>query len=730
MKLTRLGWFALALAVPAVALLHDPAPPAAGAKSEDAVFRVSTSLVQVDAVVTDSKGHQVTDLKPDEFQLSIDGKPQSVTRLSYIRMQEAGTAAPLPPAPKAAAAKAAAPGTVFAPQTRLRREQIHSSVVLVVDDLGLSWESTAYVRTALKKFINQQMQPGQLVAIYQTGRSSGIFQQFTTDRNLLLAAVDRLRWNPQSRAGLSRVVAITHNPIPGGERPNGSAANFAAQAQDAQARFQRNADSDFYSVEKDNYAIGTLGSLNLILQALHGLPGRKALVLFSDGIDLSPTLSGQNQALVAAARNLIEHANRSGSVLYAVDARGLQPLQFTAEDNPNLRGMSPEAVAQALRAAQQSRYEEFQSEQTGLDFLAAKTGGSAFFNTNDMNWALDHVQEDQRGYYLLGFPPAPEIFKDKPGGNYHSIRVRVTRPGLHVRSRTGFFGATDEAVEPQYAKSTNQLQAAMLSPFNTQGVDLRVTPIYIRDDKKPPVVRNLLYINPKDVSFAKDPAGNLFAQLQMLAVAAGANNHILGYKGAAPMIQIPHDKIEQAMREGLLFGLDVTVSQPGSYQIRVAVRDAGSGRIGSASQFMELPNLKKGRPALLSLLLDRAGAGPESELFKGVKPANRQFHPGDEIEYFSVLENVGVEHGAATSAAKVEIKLYQGTQPIFTGTPVLTALAGSKSWAVRGKLRLGANLPAGDYYLQLVATDASLKRNNTAVAWTDFEVQPTNQARR
>src|SRR6201999_861396 len=93
-----------------------------------------------------------------------------------------------------------------APPVRLRPDQVQRTMALVVDDLGLSFESAVLVRRALKKFVDEQMQPNDLVAIIRTGSGIGALQQFTSDKRQLYAAVERVKWNGLGRSGVSAVM--------------------------------------------------------------------------------------------------------------------------------------------------------------------------------------------------------------------------------------------------------------------------------------------------------------------------------------------------------------------------------------------------------------------------------------------------------------------------------------------------------------------------------------------
>src|SRR5579872_3745323 len=145
-------------------------------ETADTTIRISVNLVQVDAVVTDSKGKHVSDLQASDFQILQDGKPQKITHFSYI-----ATAAPKPATPPGATqvADKKTPPPPSTPGTRLKVNQVRRTIALVVDDLGLSFESMAQVRSSLKKFVDTQMEPGDLVAIMRTGAGMGALQSFT-----------------------------------------------------------------------------------------------------------------------------------------------------------------------------------------------------------------------------------------------------------------------------------------------------------------------------------------------------------------------------------------------------------------------------------------------------------------------------------------------------------------------------------------------------------------------
>src|SRR5437762_2305012 len=181
-----------------------PAKEQVKARKEDDVVRISVTLVQIDAVVTDQHGKQMTDLKAEDFELFEDNRRQQITNFSYVTAQPAGEASATP----STRTNPSAPPGPLMPPVRLRVDQVRRTIALVVDDLGMSFESISAVRDSLKKFVDEQMQPGDLVAIIRTGAGIGALQQFTADRRQLYAAIERIRWYPSGRSSIGAFAPI------------------------------------------------------------------------------------------------------------------------------------------------------------------------------------------------------------------------------------------------------------------------------------------------------------------------------------------------------------------------------------------------------------------------------------------------------------------------------------------------------------------------------------------
>ncbi len=688
-----------------VALGQQAPVPPPNPEKNGVVFSVTSTLVQVDAVVTDGKGRNIADLAPDDFQVLIDGKPQPLTHFSYVRLSTA--------APTTASVRAAKSGPALPPppSAQLRPEDVRRTIVVMVDDLGLSFESMAFVRSSLRKFVENQIEPGDLVAVLRTGAGSGALQQFTADKRILLSVIDGLRWNPRGRSGVTAF------------EPFGSYSDLAQLNGHARSGDWQSVDVGYEIQHEMSSTVGTLGAVSHTIDALREMPGRKSIVLFSDGMILSrpigagPSIDGYDEVQVAM-RRLIDRANRAGTVIYTIQATGLATAQLDAADRV---GGDPRHLSQLTQVGRAGgRDWLLNATQQGLAYLSDETGGLAYDNGNSLNFGLDRMLEDQKGYYLLGFRPPQDLFLEKHGQpDFHGLVVKVERAGLHVRSRTGFFGETDDQVAVQKPRTAvDQMRMAMLSPFHSADVRLRLTALYEETPKHMPVVRNLLHIDARDLTWNPGPDGTT-ATLQVIAVATGAGDVQLDTVARQYVLTVPQGQLTRVIREGAIYTLDVPVPKRGVYQIRVAVRDDASAKVGSASQFIEIPELKRARFALASIILQDSGSASRNIDLLKLAPARRQFRQGSEMEYYCAVAKGGDRQATTDLATEIHI-VSEGKEVYSTAAKVLDLP--NSGPAVYGAVRLTDKLPPGEYYLHLIATDPRGGKNAAADQWTDFQV--------
>jgi VWFA-related protein len=699
-------------------------------ESEEDVVRITSNLVQFDAVVTDKQGHPVTDLRPEDFEVYANGRKQQIANFSFVNAEAGGPVTVAAPAPKLAVDRTAPP----LPPARIKPGQVRRTVALVVDDLGTSFESIAYVRRALKKFVDEQMQPGDLVAIMRTSAGMGALQQFTSDKNILYRAIERVRWYP-GRSGVSAFA-----PMEG--QMDTSTAGGSGAGMGSAAGSSADASADLEDFRDQIFSVGTLGALNFIVRGMEELPGRKSVIMFSDGFSIydqqDPT---KRQRVLDNLRRLVDLANRASVVVYTVDARGLTTLELTAADDTS--GRSPQQVQQEI--AQRSI--NYHNSQDGPRFLADQTGGFFIHDNNDLGGAIRRVMDDQKGYYLIGFRPDESVFEKVRGRvHFNSLRVKLKRPGLKVRARSGFIGLTDAEAKPQRRTRVEQMVGALASPFASGDVPLHLTSLFGGSTTQGSYVTSLMHIDLGNVTFTDEPDGWHKAVLDLVAITFGEEGQVVDSVDRTETLRVRKQAFDVVRRDGLVYTMQVPIKKPGAYQLRVAVRDAANEKLGSASQFIEVPDLKKDRLALSGILMQSsaytsaqlAAAAPpapgqqkddetkakENERLAQGSPAVRRFHLGEEIDYYVNIYNAQLD-ASGRPQLQTQLRIFRDNQQVYAGNP--TPFDPGKQTSMKNllepvRMRLN-NLAPGEYVFQIVVTDALAKEKyKTATQWIDFEI--------
>jgi VWFA-related protein len=689
--------------------------------SDEDVVRITTNLVQVDAVVTDRNGRPVTDLKREEIQIFEDGRRQKITHFSYILTESFGPARSRTPATKGTNAPPI-------PPTRLKPEDVRRTIAIVVDDIGLSSESTYFVRRALKKFVDEQLQPGDLVAIIRTTTGIGALQQFTADKTQLDAAIDRIKWRP-GFGGIRAFTPLESDPLSQAIESGGGPAPPADQS--AQFRAQV-------------FTVGTLGVVNYVIRGLHELPGRKSVLLISDGLQVS---TGGN--MLEGFHRLIDQANRASVVIYTMNASGLQTLHFNSRDDYDIRPDPTTPINDQFFDEQLAgRRREYFDKQQGLDYLAQQTGGLAIRNNNDLSGGIRRIIQDQKSYYLIGYRPDESTFDQKTGRRtFHKLILKVTRAGnFNVRMRNGFFGISDQEVNAKPRTPQQQIFAALASPFGSEGVHVHLTSLFANDAKRGSYMRSLLHFDARDLTFSEEPDGSRKARIDLLAITFGGDGNPVEQISGAATLRVPGPKYQIALRDGILYFVTVPIKKPGVYQLRVAVRDESSERVGSASQFVEVPDIKNNRLTLSGIILEGtsltttkpAGASEqastvntaqngEGEVINSVNSAAvRQFHVGEVVQYAFAVYNAHPDKVTGQPKVQLQMRLFRSGQPLSapTAQPLnLGQQQDMKRLTVTGGMRLGSDLAPGEYVLQVIATDPLTdEKHRVATQWIDFEI--------
>jgi hypothetical protein len=383
--------------------------------------------------------------------------------------------------------------------------------------------------------------------------------------------------------------------------------------------------------------------------------------------------------------------------------------------------------------------------QDGLDYLARHTGGIPIRNTNDLSGGLKKVMDDQKGYYLIGYKPDPGSFNPQTGRRkFHSLSIKVTRPGLDVRSRQGFYGLTDRPAQPRAGTRSEQLLGALTSPFGESGINVRLTSLFGNDVKAGSFVRSLLHVKASDLSYSDELDGWKKVVFDILAVTYGDNGRVVDQMGKIETVRMSRNAFKQVSESGFDYVFTFPIKKPGAYQFRAAFRDSTTERVGSATQFLEVPDIKKGRLTLSGIVIEGysestptpgsapAGSVPSS-LEEGQNsrrdpsagPGVRQFKRGMVMSYGYHIYNTRSDKTTGPNLLW-QVRLFKDGKEIYAGKQLRVPVAGEpdlKRLPATGSLQLGDQMALGDYVMQVVVTDAAApEKYRTATQWIDFEI--------
>src|SRR5436190_4518481 len=459
---------------------NPPQKPPPDVAPED-VIRITTNLVQTDAVITDKTDQVIKDLKLEDFELYDNGKRQELKFLEFVAADSTRRV-------EGEAPKLASGEKLDLPSNGVSAAELKRVIAFVVDDLTIPADDLSRVRDLLLDYVNNQMGSNDLVAIVSVIGGSGLLQQYTSDKDLLRKAISRL--NPKVHPFSANTPGFSRMDAP----PTASDTTGSDRGTTPDEGFSASSLSD--DVNKGFRVMMGLSMTNSVITSLAPLPGRKSVVLISGGLPLYESseqgvvmdTTTQEKLPVIEVRplfgdistilnNLVDNASRAGVVVNTMDVRGLQPRPGVRgfQDTPGKSalgmsvggasigggGMDPtfgRAPIGSLIAGGDSL-----SGAQGLRTLANATGGVAAMNTNNFKEGLQKIVARSEGYYLLGYSPS-EKFDQK----FHKVTIKVRREGAHVYYREGYLAREGVPRASSDAQEDMVLKAAMSPLVKTE----------------------------------------------------------------------------------------------------------------------------------------------------------------------------------------------------------------------------------------------------------------------
>lgn len=667
-------------------------------------FRADAQYVEVDAVVTDEKGNVVRGLTRDDFRVLEDGKPQNISTFLAFDLPVAVPAEP--------AARTTAAMTDVQSNARPFDGRVY---VIVLDDLHVDPARSARVKQSVRLFIERYVSLGDRVAVVFTGRTGGA-QPFTSDKALLLAAVDTFLGRKLQSATLARNERYaTQRAIVDAARAQGSAATVPDIP-------------DPYDEERAQHARSVLASLRAVSGWFGAIPGRrKALLLVSEGIDydidevIRPRASsGPPSAALAITEDIRETlatTARANVSIYPLDPRGLtSPAEDTvAVSSFAAQGDSGSGIGQGSLAS------ELRLSQASLRSLAEGSGGFATVNRNDVAQTFDRVVRDSSAYYVLAYNPS-----SANDGKFHRIAVEVKRPGLTVQARRGYLAATGRSSRSRNTMGlAPELFDALNSPISSGGLPLRVSATPLRNSAKDASVVVGVEIDGAALSMTND------SRLDVSTAAFSADGKMFGPINDTLTLNFRPDTRRLVEQRGLRLMNRLTLPA-GRYQLRVAARDRQRNVVGSVVSDLDVPEFDTQRTTMSGLLVasretaQALTAKPDervTSLLAASPTAMRTFSPDDELALFAQ-----VYHPRVGSPQTVELATSISTddgREVFAdrvrlGSSEQSGLTSIHDFLTHVPL---AGFARGDYILAVEAT-SQLTGDRPATRTVRFTVAP------
>lgn len=534
-------------------------------KSSSFTLKVPIDVVVVNATVIDKKGNPVKDLMVDDFNIYEDGKPQPIHTFaleSYRAVQETPGTMPKKEA-------IGEPKSVEMPTS-----QRYFS--LVIDDLNFPAMDQFYRSIeALKQFVTSQILPQDLVMIYAvSGRAEF---PFTSDKQALLQYLSEL----QKKLNLS-----------------GTNTNVCPPMTDLQAYHIANRMDDFVSLpvammdycncmpcegvdkeqevrfaarqhyeENRHYRQVSLASLRQLVQALRHFEGKKSVILFSPGFIA--------QDVEFEIQEVVDRSLRSGVIFNAIDARGLYTVGFEASDR--VGGADATLLGQKTSLLSSSK----SAQSDSLEQMALETGGIFYHNNNDLYAGMKKIAERQTYSYVLTYA-SPNAHN---GGRYHKIKLEVSRPGVDVTYRKGYYEPKEEI--SYESRKKEDIQEAMWAPGNVNQIPIQLSHNFYQLDDNRYQLSLLTRVDLRRVKFLHEDERHQNLVNLVLMVLDEKDHYVDGLQKNVEF-SLTDAGYDHLVNYGMTAKMEVAVL-PGRYKVKTVVREGVQTKMGALTRIIEVP---------------------------------------------------------------------------------------------------------------------------------------------
>ena len=652
MKFFVLSVFVLLLAAPCLAQSDD-------------VVKVKSNLVNIDVLIKDKKGKYVPDLKAEDFTIYENGvqqkieffdAPLAVPKHENTTTTKTGAPSPSePPAPPPVAAR--------------------NYVALVLDSQTTDITNLKQVREGMLKYAREQLTSADIVALLSVTNDLQLIQQFTQDKNQIIAALEKLGVGNTSKNFEQKDLNDNINSLRQELNDSASTAPISSPGQGSAAArlmIMRTMLAQFIRLRTAlslQQSRPILAALAAICEGLRTIPGKKTLVLFSQGFVTPATLDWQVQST-------IDLANRANVAIYIIDSAGLRanaPASGALVPSSPLAGISGITnQEQRIRAVggetvfDNSRQEGLSRESDILYRISGDTGGRFLKGSNDIGQGLERINEEIQSRYTLAYRSTNQNFDS----SFRKVKIEVRRPDTQIISRSGYYAIPPEEIvllSPADKKLFDNFGSVQASPAFPVSVSLSA----FRGRGGMYTVPLAIELPPDAVQF--DRKGDKRSlQLEVVGVLKATPDKVLSRLGGNFDVNLSAADYNSIVSNNIFYRQDLLLT-PGDYTIDLIVKDRQSGKLSGKREQVVLPELDS-EFATTGLVLSRSVTpvtpqlGESADVFTyrntAIRPsAARQFRATDNLVMYLDIYNAANSPDTSKPMVRVTARLLKDGQP-------------------------------------------------------------------
>lgn len=576
-----------------------------------------TAEVLLDVVVKDKKGRVVKDLTAADLEIYEDGAKQEIESFRLVTRTSTG---------KAEEKEGAPVNSINL--TKGETDVGVSAIALVFD--RLSQDARTRAHDAAISYVGEDSRPNDFIGVFNIDLSLKVLQNYTTENALIRQAIDKAAATgsasfvsnaEQARSQNTRIqqlqqqAAAAANTASAGGGAGAAAAGAAAGSADVDLKFAemtRRTLETFEVLERDQQGYATSNGLLAVINSMRSLPGRKAVIFFSEGLAIPPNV-------VAHFRSVINQANRLNVSVYTIDSAGLRATNPNDETRAEINALGRRRVDHdpsrpelgRPMTAMLERNEDLLklNPQSGLNQLANETGGAFIGDTNNIGGRLRQVDEDLHSYYLVTYSPANQ----NVDGKFRQISVKLKKGDHEVQTRKGYFAVNATGYVPMLYYESPALVAINKTPA-PNAFPIKALGFNFPDPSRP--LRNIVEVQAASNSFTfiEDKAKKTFStNFTILALIKDQSKQVVGKLSRQYVLSGPLDKMKATQSGAVLFYKETDLP-PGRYEIETVAYDQPTDKASVRRSTLEVPEVDETKLRLSTVsIINRVEQVPASQ---------------------------------------------------------------------------------------------------------------------